>query len=84
MRYRESFVDPELMEPGEIYEIKVDMQATGNLFKAGHRIRLEVSSSSFPRWDRNTNTGNDIATDGEADVRSRSTACTTIVSIRHT
>lgn len=68
VRYRRSFEDPKLMEPGEIYEIKVDMQATGNVFKAGHRIRLEVSSSSFPRWDRNTNTGNDIASDGEADV----------------
>jgi putative CocE/NonD family hydrolase len=56
------------MEPDEIYEIRIDLQATGNLFKSGHRIRLEVSSSSFPRWDRNTNSGNTIANDGERDV----------------
>jgi hypothetical protein len=69
VRYRDSFTEPTLMEPNEIYEIRIDLQATGNLFKAGHRIRLEVSSSSFPRWDRNTNSGNTIATDGEADVQ---------------
>ncbi|HEX3803127.1 MAG TPA: CocE/NonD family hydrolase [Solirubrobacteraceae bacterium] len=69
VRYRESFSEPKLMEPGEIYEINVDLLATGNLFKVGHRIRLEVSSSSFPRWDRNTNTGNNISTDTEADVQ---------------
>ena len=69
VRYRESFSEPKLMEPGQVYEIKVDMQATGNVFKAGHRIRLEVSSSSFPRFDRNTNTGNTIAHDRVEDVQ---------------
>jgi putative CocE/NonD family hydrolase len=68
VRYRESFSDPRLMEPGRIYEIRIDLMATGNLFAAGHRIRLEVSSSNFPRFDRNTNTGGDIATDGYADL----------------
>jgi putative CocE/NonD family hydrolase len=41
--------------------------ATSNIFKPGHRIRLEVSSSNFPRFDRNTNTGGVIAQEGEAD-----------------
>ena len=45
------------MEPGGVYEISVDMWDTGNLFKAGHMVRLEVSSSNFPRYERNQNTG---------------------------
>lgn len=57
------------MEPGTVYEVRIDLAATGNVFKAGHRIRLEVSSSNFPRFDRNTNTGNLIAQDSEADVQ---------------
>jgi putative CocE/NonD family hydrolase len=68
-RYRESFSAPRLMEPDRIYELLIDVGATGNLFAAGHRIRLEVSSSNFPRWDRNTNSGNTIAADTEADVQ---------------
>ncbi|MEN3285027.1 MAG: uncharacterized protein V7607_6167 [Solirubrobacteraceae bacterium] len=69
VRYRESFSEPRLMEPGKIYEIRIDLMATGNLFAAGHRIRLEVASSNFPRFDRNTNSGNTIASDTEADVQ---------------
>ena len=45
------------MEDGEIYEIHVDLHATSNYFDKGHRVRLEVSSSNFPRWSRNLNTG---------------------------
>ena len=56
-RYRESVEEPTLITPGEVYEFKVDMWETSNLFKAGHRIRLEISSSNFPRFDRNMNTG---------------------------
>jgi uncharacterized protein len=67
-RYRDSHEHPSLLEPGEIYEIQVDMWATANLFAVGHRIRLEVSSSNFPRFDRNTNTGGIIATDKPGDV----------------
>ncbi|QBD76447.1 CocE/NonD family hydrolase [Ktedonosporobacter rubrisoli] len=59
-RYRESLAAPVLMEPGQIYELHLDLGATSNLFKEGHRIRLEVSSSNFPRFDRNTNTGGNI------------------------
>ena len=45
------------IEPGEVYEYTIDLWATGITFLAGHRIRVEVTSSSFPRWDRNLNTG---------------------------
>jgi hypothetical protein len=48
---------PELMEPGMPYEFIIDMWETSNLFKPGHRIRVEISSSNFPRYDRNLNTG---------------------------
>ena len=66
-RYRESFSEPKLLEPGQIYELHLDLWATSNLFKAGHRIRLEVSSSNFPRFDRNTNTGGVIEAETEHD-----------------
>ena len=56
-RYRHSIEAPELMEPGEVYRLTVRLWETSNLFKQGHRIRLEVSSSNFPRFDRNPNTG---------------------------
>jgi putative CocE/NonD family hydrolase len=46
-----------LMEPNGVYRVEVDLQATSNVFLPGHRIRVEVSSSNFPRFDRNLNTG---------------------------
>lgn len=61
-RYRASEEISQPMTPGEIYEIEVRAFATANLFKAGHRIRLDVSSSNFPKYDLNTNTGETIAT----------------------
>jgi putative CocE/NonD family hydrolase len=57
-RYRESFTNPELIEPGRVYKYTIDIWATSNLFKQGHRIRVDISSSNFPRFDRNLNTGN--------------------------
>jgi uncharacterized protein len=57
MRYRDSQEKPTLMHPGEVYKISVDLWATSNVFKKGHVLRLEVSSSNFPRFDRNLNTG---------------------------
>ncbi|HET9000138.1 MAG TPA: CocE/NonD family hydrolase [bacterium] len=57
-RYRDSLSVPMLLTPGEVYEYRVDLGSTSNLFKAGHRIRVEVSSSNFPCFDRNLNTGN--------------------------
>ena len=64
-RYRESIEETTLMIPGETYELTVNMWETSNVFKAGHCIRLEVSSSNFPRFDRNLNTGNQPGMDAE-------------------
>ena len=64
-RYRDSMSNPTLLKPGKAYCYDIDLWATSNVFKAGHRIRLEISSSNFPRFDRNTNTGNIIAADTE-------------------
>jgi putative CocE/NonD family hydrolase len=62
MRYRESQEKPEMMNPDQIYRISVDLWATSNVFRKGHIVRLEVSSSNFPRFDRNLNTGGEQAT----------------------
>ena len=59
---------PSLIEPGKPYEYEIDLWATSNVFKAGHRIRLDITSSNFPRWDRNPNTGHDFGTDTEMAV----------------
>jgi uncharacterized protein len=56
-RYRESTAQASLLNPGQVYKLDLDLWATSNLFKAGHRIRLYVSSSNFPRFSRNLNTG---------------------------
>lgn len=61
LRYRDSFETPKLANPGEVYRITVDLWATSNVFLAGHKLRLEVSSSNFPRFDRNLNTGEEQA-----------------------
>ena len=58
-RYRESFASPSLIEPGRVYEYTIQVNPTSNLFRRGHRIRLDVSSSDFPNFDRNHNTGGD-------------------------
>jgi predicted acyl esterase len=47
----------ELTTPGELYEIRLDLRASSNYFAKDHKIRLEITSSNFPRWDRNLNTG---------------------------
>ena len=59
-RYRDSVTEPSLMTPGEPYEFTIDMWQTSQVFKAGHRLRVEVSSSNFPRFDRNTNMGGEL------------------------
>jgi putative CocE/NonD family hydrolase len=56
-RYREGYDREVWMEKGRVYELRLDLHAIGNYFARGHRIRLEVSSSNFPRLDRNLNTG---------------------------
>ena len=62
-RYRHGYDRTELLEPGEVAEYRIKLAAISNLFKAGHRIRLDVTSSNFPRFSRNLNTGGDVATD---------------------
>lgn len=64
-RFRESASSPSLITPGEVYAYTIDMWATSHVFKAGHALRLEVSSSNFPRYDRNPNTGHDFGVDAE-------------------
>jgi putative CocE/NonD family hydrolase len=58
-RYRESQEKPTFLNPGQTYKFTVDLWSTSNLFRKGHRLRLEISSSNFPRFDRNLNTGGD-------------------------
>jgi uncharacterized protein len=61
LRYRESLEKPVLAKPGELYRIEVDAGPAANVFLKSHRIRLEISSSNFPRFDRNPNTGGLVA-----------------------
>jgi uncharacterized protein len=56
MRYRNSYAKASFLTPGQVYKVKLDMWPTSNVFLAGHRLRVDVSSSNFPRWDRNLNT----------------------------
>ena len=56
-RYRDSVESSSLIVPGEVYCYSIDLVATSNVFKKGHQVRVEVSSSNFPRFDRNPNTG---------------------------
>jgi putative CocE/NonD family hydrolase len=65
LRYRESLEKPVLAHPGQVYPITIDAGVTSNQFGRGHRIRLEVSSSNFPRFDRNPNTGRPVADEKE-------------------
>lgn len=62
-RYRESTVQAKPIEPGRVYPYKINMWSTSNVFLKGHRIRVEISSSNFPRFDRNLNTGKDASLD---------------------
>ena len=61
-RYRESRERPTLLTPGEVSRFTIDLWATSHVFLPGHRLRVEISSSNFPRFDRNLNTGEDQAT----------------------
>jgi putative CocE/NonD family hydrolase len=65
LRYRKSLEKAQLIRPGEIAKLTIDAGVTGNVFQKGHRIRMEISSSNFPRFDRNPNTGGSIADETE-------------------
>jgi hypothetical protein len=56
-RFRKGLDQPELLRPNETYEFVIDMAGTANVFQAGHRIRVDITSSNFPQFDRNPNTG---------------------------
>jgi uncharacterized protein len=64
-RFRDSLSAPSLITPEQVYEYEIDLWATSHVFKAGHRLRLEVSSSNFPHFDRNPNTGHEFGVDAE-------------------
>jgi uncharacterized protein len=62
-RYRQSVTSPEPLKPGEVYEYDIDLGNTSIVFKSGHRLRVEISSSQFPKWERNHNSGNTMGED---------------------
>jgi putative CocE/NonD family hydrolase len=68
LRYREGYEQIKLVKPGEIVKIEVDLWATGHQFQAGHRVRLEVTSSAFPTWAPNYNTGGSVWEESEAVI----------------
>jgi uncharacterized protein len=72
-RYRDSQETPSLMNPDQVYKFSIDPWATSNVFRKGHVLRLEISSSNFPRFDANTNTGE------EARTAQRSVAATNVI-----
>jgi len=61
-RYRHGYGEQQLLVPGEAACFRIELAPTSNVFLAGHRIRVEISSSNFPRFNRNLNTGEDVAT----------------------
>jgi putative CocE/NonD family hydrolase len=67
-RYRFGAESEQMLTPNQPERLLIDLWATSNVFKAGHRIRLQVTSSNFPRWDRNPNTGHAFGTDGVEDL----------------
>jgi putative CocE/NonD family hydrolase len=68
MSYRNGRTTRELIEPGEVYEVTIHPFATANVFKRGHRLRIDVSSSNFPRWDVNPNTGEPLGRNRRTEV----------------
>ncbi len=68
VRYREGYDKEVFMEKGKVYEVELTPMATSNYFDKGHRIRIEVSSSNFPRFARNLNTGGDNYNESEGKV----------------
>jgi hypothetical protein len=67
-RYRESMEKPVLMQPGNIYRIKMNLGDISYVFKAGHKVQLDVSSSNFPKYDRNLNTGGTLYTETQFNI----------------
>jgi putative CocE/NonD family hydrolase len=59
---------PELMEPGQVYELNLDLWNISHVLFAGHRLRAHITSSDFPRWERNLNTGERLGTGTECRI----------------
>ena len=64
-RYRNSFKKQELISPGTVYEYTIDLWSVSHVFKQGHKIQVEISSSNFPKYDSNPNTGHRFGEDAE-------------------
>jgi uncharacterized protein len=67
-RYRKSFLRSEYLKPGEINEYIINLETTSQMFFKGHKIRIDISSSNFPEYDRNMNTGNPPGEDAEGII----------------
>lgn len=68
-RFRDSLSEPTLIEPNKIYRYHIELGPVGVRVPAGHRLRVDVSSSDFPQWDRNLNTGGVLGAEGLADAK---------------
>merc|ERR1712137_669761 len=68
MRWRDSYKTVNLMEPGQIYEVTIDMMSTSYIFNVGHQIRIDISSSNYPRFSANLNNGNTLEEGGDPVV----------------
>jgi len=64
-RYRNTFKQQELLSPGRVYEYTIDLWSLSHVFQKGHKVQLEISSSNFPKYDRNPNTGHKFGEDSE-------------------
>lgn len=71
-RYRNGWERPELLEPGKIYEFGFELYPTSNIFRSGHQIRVDISSSNFPRFDVNPNTGGPLGRDRRMQIAEQS------------
>ncbi len=71
-RFRDGYESEKLMEPGKIYAVQIELPPVSNLFKKGHRIRLDISSSNFPRFDVNPNTGEPIGKHTRTEIANNS------------
>ncbi|MCZ2151432.1 MAG: CocE/NonD family hydrolase [Bryobacterales bacterium] len=67
-RFHKGLDKMDLLEPNRAYELEIDMRGTANVFQPGHRIRVDVTSSNFPQYDRNPNTGEDLGASGTVRV----------------
>lgn len=70
-KYKDGLINPDLIARGEVYEYVIDLAQVSIVFRKGHRIRLDITSSNFPRFDRNMNTGNVFGEDAEGAIASQ-------------